>query len=252
MLQHRVERLRDEIAGLGPAQVLEWALRHFDEKVALASSLGPEDQVLLDMAATSAPGLRVFTLDTGRLFPETYDVIRASAERYPAMPIAIYLPDANDVEQMVRTHGIDLFRDSVAARKHCCDIRKVRPLRRALSGLDAWITGLRAEQSPTRDSLEVVDWDEANGLIRIAPLAAWTEDDVWAYIHERAVPVNALHARGFRSIGCAPCTRTTLPGEDVRAGRWWWESPEHKECGLHARGHDAAVAVPAEGPEETR
>lgn len=245
-----IETLRDEVRGISTAQVIGWAAQRFGCEVALASSLGPEDQVLLHMAASDAPGLRAFTLDTGRLFPETYDVIRASAERYPTVQLDVYFPESADVEQMVRTHGIDLFRDSVAARKRCCEIRKVRPLKRALAGLDAWITGLRAEQSPTRDALEVVDWDEANGLIRIAPLASWTEDDVWAYIRKHDVPVNALHAQGFRSIGCAPCTRATLPGEDVRAGRWWWESPEHKECGLHARSASEASASGAPESED--
>lgn len=245
MPSDEIVELRDRVRSLSPADVPAWALSTYGDKVALASSLGPEDQVLLHMAASGAPGLRAFTLDTGRLFPETYDVVRASAGRYPTVRLDVYFPEAADVEQMVNTHGIDLFRDSVAARKRCCEVRKVRPLRRALEGLDAWITGLRAEQSPTRDSLEVVDWDEANGLVRIAPLASWTEDDVWGYIREHDIPVNALHAQGFRSIGCAPCTRATLPGEEVRAGRWWWESPEHKECGLHAR-HGAATDAEGE------
>lgn len=235
MPNRNIVALRDQLDGLSPQEVLAAVLARFGDKIALASSLGPEDQVLLHMAAASAPSLRAFTLDTGRLNPETYDVLRRSCERY-GRSIDVYFPDATDVEEMVRVHGIDLFRDSVAARKRCCDVRKVRPLRRALAGLDAWVTGLRADQSPTRDALQVVDWDDANQLIRIAPLASWTEDDVWSYIREHDVPVNALHAQGYRSIGCAPCTRPTLPGEDVRAGRWSWESPEHKECGLHA-GH---------------
>jgi phosphoadenosine phosphosulfate reductase len=151
------------------------------------------------------------------------------------MPVEVYFPEAEDVEDMVCLNGINLFRESVAARKRCCEVRKIRPLQRALAGLDAWICGLRADQSPTRGGLSPIDWDEANGLVRIAPLAPWSEDDVWEYVRAHNVPVNALHDEGFRSIGCAPCTRATEPGEDVRAGRWWWESPEHKECGLHAR-----------------
>lgn len=239
MRREQLDLLRYETRGCSPVDLVAWALERYGDRVVLASSFGPEDQVLLDMAATCAPGVRVFTLDTGRLFPETYDLIRESVEHY-GIQVGVLFPDTSDVEEMVRAHGIDLFRDSVAARKRCCEVRKVRPLRRALAGTSAWITGLRADQSPTRETLEVLDWDEANGLLRIAPLAAWTEDDVWAYIRKHDVPVNALHARGFRSIGCAPCTRATLPDEDVRAGRWWWESPEHKECGLHAR----AAAAP--------
>ncbi|MCL5887728.1 MAG: phosphoadenylyl-sulfate reductase [Actinobacteria bacterium] len=238
-----ITELGSQVRSLPPAEVLQWAQDRYGDRVAIASSLGPEDQVLLHMAASIEPGPRVFTLDTGRLFPETYDVIRESVERY-GMPIEVMFPDTSDVEEMVRAHGVDLFRDSVAARKLCCDVRKVRPLKRALADMDAWITGLRAGQSPTREALEVLSWDETNGLLRIAPLASWTEEDVWTYIRAHDVPVSALHARGFRSIGCAPCTRATFPGEDVRDGRWWWESPEHKECGLHACGakeaHDAS------------
>lgn len=234
MSNQQAVALQEELCGLDPLDILTAVHERLGGRLALASSLGPEDQVLLHMASKAVPSLRVFTLDTGRLHPHTYDLLRESQSRY-GMRIDVYFPDAAEVEEMVRLHGIDLFRDSVAARKRCCEVRKVRPLQRALHGLDAWVTGLRSEQSPTRESIEVIGWDEANGLLRISPLASWAEHDVWAYIREHDVPVNALHEQGFRSIGCAPCTRATLPGEDVRAGRWWWETAEHKECGLHAK-----------------
>lgn len=221
------------LEGASAEEVLRWAADTFPGKIALATSLGVEDQALLAMIAKARLGIEAFTLDTGRLLPETYELLARTTRRY-SVPVHVYFPETADVEEMVRLHGIDLFRDSVAARKRCCEVRKVRPLRRAQAGLEAWVCGLRAGQAITRESVDAVEWDEAAGLVKINPLAAWSEDDVRAYVRENDVPYNALHDAGFPSIGCAPCTRAIEPGEDVRAGRWWWESAEHRECGLHA------------------
>lgn len=240
--QQRIDRWNDDLAGATPEEVLAWAARTFPGRVALASSLGAEDQVLAHLIGTMRLGIRAFTLDTGRLFPETYDLIAATASRY-GVPIRVFSPEAAEVEAMVANHGVNLFRDSVAARKRCCEVRKLRPLRRALDGLDAWVCGLRREQSVTREDVRVVELDAANGLVKINPLHAWTEDDVWRFIRANDVPYNPLHDAGFPSIGCAPCTRAIEPGEDIRAGRWWWESAEHRECGLHAHGDAAGEAT---------
>jgi phosphoadenosine phosphosulfate reductase len=179
--------------------------------------------------------MRVFALDTGRLHPETYEVMEEVRRRY-GVRIESYFPERESVEALVREKGLFSFRLSVAERKECCAIRKVEPLRRALQGRAAWVTGLRREQSVTRADVEVLEMDEAHGgIAKLNPLAAWSEAQVWEYARAHRVPTNVLHARGFPSIGCAPCTRAIAPGEDPRAGRWWWEAPEHKECGLHLR-----------------
>jgi phosphoadenosine phosphosulfate reductase len=204
------------------------------DKVALATSFGAEDQVLTDMICSVNAGVRVFTLDTGRLFQETYGVMQRTQERY-GLAIDLYAPDPKELADLVRLKGPNLFYESVENRKACCHVRKVAPLKRALRATEVWICGNRRDQALTRADLEPVEWDDANGLIRVCPLYNWTEDDVWKYIKENRVPYNALHDEGFRSIGCAPCTRAVRQGEDVRSGRWWWESPEHKECGLHNR-----------------
>lgn len=200
--------------------------------VVFANSLGAEDMVLTDLIWREGIDIGIFSLDTGRLPAETYALI-ARAERHYGRRIAIFSPERSSVEAFVATHGIDGFYDSVAARKACCHARKVEPLRRALDGKKAWVTGLRAAQSVTRDSLKPVSYDTAFDLVKINPLADWSEGEVWTYLHSHQVPYNALHDRHFPSIGCAPCTRAVQPGEDIRAGRWWWETPESKECGLH-------------------
>lgn len=226
--------LNNRLQHSAPEEVLQYFLLEFEGKVALSSSLGSEDQVLSHMLARIAPQARIFTLDTGRLFPESYDLIHRTQERY-GIKIQVYFPANGDVEPMVAEKGINLFYASIENRKQCCHVRKIIPLQRALSGLDAWICGLRREQSPTRDAVNMVEWDEVNGLIKVNPLADWTNDQVWEYIHANKVPYNPLHDKGFVSIGCQPCTRAIMPGEDQRAGRWWWENPETKECGLHKR-----------------
>jgi phosphoadenosine phosphosulfate reductase len=202
------------------------------DRIALASSLGPEDQVLTHMVLAIKPDARIFVLDTGRFHQETYDLMGRTMKQYN-MHYEILFPNTADVEKMESTHGPDLFFENIGNRKLCCSVRKIKPLRRILSTLDAWITGLRKEQSITRDGIKKIEWDEGNDLIKINPLADWSDADVWEYIRKHNVPYNILHDRCYPSIGCAPCTRAVLPGEDIRAGRWWWETPEQKECGLH-------------------
>jgi phosphoadenosine phosphosulfate reductase len=196
-----------------------------------ACSFGAEDMVLLDVIAKNARKIEVFTLDTGRLPEETQALLETARDKYP-IAIRTYFPDTAAVQAWVEQNGPNAFYKSVAQRQQCCHIRKVEPLHRALAGKKSWITGLRREQSQARQNLQLEAWDEANGLIKLSPLLDWTNDDVWAYIKLHDVPYNALHDRGYPSIGCAPCTRAIQPGEDIRAGRWWWESTS-KECGLH-------------------
>src|SRR5690349_4198546 len=196
-----------------------------------ACSFGAEDMVLLDAIARNAKTIEVFTLDTGRLPEETQTLLEAARDKYP-IAIRTYFPEASSVEAWVAQNGPNAFYKSIAQRKQCCEIRKIEPLRRALTGKKSWITGLRREQSQARQTLELETWDDGNGLTKINPLVDWTNDEVWAYIRQHDVPYNALHDRGYPSIGCAPCTRAVQPGEDIRAGRWWWESSS-KECGLH-------------------
>lgn len=205
-----------------------------DGPVAFANSLGAEDMVLTDLIYRHAPQIEDFTLDTGRLPAETYRLIEDVRARYSRAP-RIYFPRAETLEEYVAEHGPNAFYRGVELRKRCCAIRKIEPLQRALRGRRAWVTGLRREQSVTRQELAVRTWDEANGLYKVSPLAHWSEADVWSYIRAYDVPYNPLHNQHYPSIGCAPCTRAITPGEDVRAGRWWWELPESRECGLHLR-----------------
>jgi phosphoadenosine phosphosulfate reductase len=201
---------------------------------AFANSLGAEDMVLTDLIVKAKLPIEIFSLDTGRLPLETYDLIAAVDQHY-GLKLKIYFPQAEAVEAFVRNHGINGFYDSVTLRKACCHARKVEPLKRALAGKRAWITGLRAQQAATRTGLPLREYDEGNGLEKFNPLSDWTEKEVWTYIKQNQVPYNALHEKFYPSIGCAPCTRAISPGEDIRAGRWWWENPETKECGLHVK-----------------
>lgn len=198
----------------------------------VASSFGAEDMVLVDLIARNALPIGIFTLDTGRLPEQTLALIDRVRDRY-VLPVDVYSPEPSRLEPFVRANGVNAFYRSVDLRKACCAIRKTEPLARALAGKGAWITGLRREQSVTRSDVPYQEFDAAHGLAKFNPLVEWTEEDVWAYVRDRNVPYNALHDKGYPSIGCAPCTRAVEPGEDVRAGRWWWENPEHKECGLH-------------------
>ncbi|TFG63102.1 MAG: phosphoadenylyl-sulfate reductase [Spirochaetales bacterium] len=234
MKREELERIDREYREKPPEELLAWAASAFKGRAVFASSLGLEDQVLTRMLADIDPAFPMFTLDTGRLFQETYDVLSTTREQL-GVRLEILFPKREEVEAMVNEHGPNLFYESVEKRKLCCGVRKVAPLTRRLKGLSAWITGLRREQSVTRTDLKHVEWDEVNGLVKINPLADWHIDEVWAYIKKKSVPYNRLHAKGFPSIGCAPCTRAVKEGQDIRAGRWWWENPEYRECGLHER-----------------
>jgi phosphoadenosine phosphosulfate reductase len=216
-------------------ELIRWGLDQFGDEIALATSFGAEDVVLIDMAAKIDPKIQVFTLDTGRLPEATYEVMERIIEQYH-LNIKSYSPSTEALERMLYEHGPNLFYRSAKLRKLCCSIRKIEPLQRALSSLSAWICGLRREQSITRAQVGKVETDVGNNSItKINPLADWTQDEIWTYIKEKDVPYNRLHDEGYPSIGCQPCTRAVLPGEDVRAGRWWWENPEQKECGLHVK-----------------
>lgn len=230
-----LEHYQRELNGLDAAAILAWAFREFGkDQIALASSLGAEDQVLTHMMSALEPAVRVFTLDTGRFPQATYDVMQASMDRY-GLQYEVYCPDAEDLAELMAGKGPNLFYRSREDRKACCEVRKLRPLRRALATVKAWICGLRQEQSVTRRDIGAIEWDAENGIYKVNPLYRWTAADVWNFIRGQHVPYNALHDAGYPSIGCAPCTRATAKGEDIRAGRWWWEEPEHKECGLHNR-----------------
>lgn len=230
-----INELNETLSGLDAQDILRWAVDWFRDGLVLASSFGAEDMALIDMLCGITRSPRVFLLDTGRLRQETYDLIALARRKY-GIDFEVYFPQTEGVERLLRTAGPNSFYDSVENRRECCRIRKVEPLARALSTADAWITGLRRDQSVTRSGLAVVELDETHGgIAKINPLIDWSEQEVWDHIRANDVPYNALHDRGFPSIGCAPCTRAIEPGEDLRAGRWWWESPEHKECGLHIR-----------------
>ncbi|SFE74243.1 phosphoadenylyl-sulfate reductase [Thermophagus xiamenensis] len=234
MNKAKIEELNSRFRDKSPEDLISWFLDEYGHRVALSSSLGAEDQVLTDMVLKIRPDARIFTLDTGRLFPETYDLIDRTNKKYN-VKIEVLFPDYKRVEEMVNSKGINLFYDSIENRKLCCHIRKIEPLTRVFKTLDAWICGLRAGQAVTRQNIQLVEWDDNNGLIKVNPLAYWSESQVWDYIKANKVPYNPLHDKGYPSIGCLPCTRAIEPGEDVRAGRWWWENPESKECGLHKR-----------------
>jgi len=232
--QTKIEIWNKEFENAAPEEILVYFLNYFKEKIALSTSLGLEDQVLTHLISQLNGKARFFTLDTGRLFPEVYDLIDRTAKKF-GITVEVFFPDAGDVEAMVKEKGINLFYDNIENRKLCCHLRKIKPLLRATKGLDAWITGLRHQQSLTRKDLKTVEWDKNNGLLKINPLIDWTEEQVWHYINRYNIPINPLHKKGFASIGCQPCTRAIESGEEVRAGRWWWENPETKECGLHKR-----------------
>lgn len=230
----QIEKLNNELEGKSSLEVLDYFVSHFTDKIGFASSFGIEDQVITQKLFSLKKKIKIFTLDTGRLFPETYELIDKTRSRYK-LDIDIYFPNSFEVEEMVNSKGINLFYEGIENRKLCCGIRKIKPLRRALSTLDVWISGLRREQSPTRSDMKLVEWDESNALIKVNPLIEWTEKDCWDYVKKNNIPYNTLHDKGFLSIGCQPCTRAIEKGEDIRAGRWWWEDPESKECGLHKK-----------------
>jgi thioredoxin-dependent adenylylsulfate APS reductase len=223
-----------EFEGQEPWDLLEWALERFGDGLALSTAFQEGDVALIDMAYRLDPSVRVFSIDTGRLPQETFDLIEALRERYPGLRLELLSPEATQVQRLVDRNGPNLFRQSVELRLLCCNVRKVQPLNRALAGLDAWVTGLRRDQWASRSDIRKVEVDhDHDAIVKLNPLAEWTEDEVWDYLRENDVPVHALYERGYTSIGCAPCTRPVAAGEPVRAGRWWWESDAPKECGMH-------------------
>lgn len=215
-------------------ELLQFCTEKFTNKIFFASSLGAEDQVLTHILVGIDKKIRIVTLDTGRLFPETLDLIQYTNERYK-ISIEVLFPDYKQVERMVNKKGINLFYDSIENRLICCDIRKNEPLKRILPGMEAWITGIRREQSVSRKDTRIAEWDKKNKLIKINPLANWTEEEIWDFIKKNKIPYNILHDKGYPSIGCAPCTRPIEKGQDIREGRWWWENENSKECGLHQK-----------------
>lgn len=228
-----LEEWPEEIETRSPNDILKWAIDRFHPNIALASSFGAEDVVIIDMLSKINSESRVITLDTGRLPQETYDVMDEIRRRY-GLSIEVSFPDTQSVEKMVKDHGLNLFYESIEFRKLCCGVRKVDPLNKAMSGLEAWITGLRRDQSNTRAEIRKVELDhQHDNIVKINPLADWDSDMVWSYVKKNKIPYNKLHDQNYPSIGCAPCTRAVKPGEDPRAGRWWWELDAFKECGLH-------------------
>jgi phosphoadenosine phosphosulfate reductase len=225
--------LEAQVGSLSAGEGLSLIAKLFPGKVVFSTSLGQEDQVITGLIASQNLPIQIFSLDTGRLFPETLELLARTESKYKTR-IKVYYPQTTSVEKWVADNGINGFYESVENRKSCCFVRKVEPLKRALAGNQVWITGLRAEQSANRSDMKRVEWDEANQIIKYNPLLDWTFEEMIAHIAEHKIPYNPLHDQGFISIGCAPCTRAIFPGEDARAGRWWWEDSK-KECGLHAR-----------------
>ena len=229
-----INEINEQLKDRSAEEVLSYFINEYKDKIALASSLSAEDQVLTDMIIKKDKNIKIFTLDTGRLFQETYDLIEKTNNKYN-IKLDVYFPDTTNVEKMTKEKGVNLFYECIENRKLCCHIRKIDPLKRAFKDLEVWICGLRKEQSITRKEINLIEWDCDNNLIKVNPLLYWTEDKVWNYIRNNDVPYNKLHDRNYPSIGCKPCTRAVMQSEDIRAGRWWWEKPENKECGLHVK-----------------
>jgi len=228
-----VQTLIEKTQNFSIEETLAFLANQYKDKVVFSTSFGQEDQVITALIATSDLPVNIFTLDTGRLFQETYDVFHKTKKKYKT-PIKVYFPEASAVENLLNEKGPNSFYESVDNRKECCFIRKVAPLTKALKGFSVWITGLRAEQSENRNDLHLFEYDSKFEIIKFNPLLKWTLKEVEDYLEKNNVPQNTLHKQGFVSIGCAPCTRAISEGEDIRAGRWWWES-SHKECGLHGK-----------------
>ncbi|AKP50405.1 phosphoadenylyl-sulfate reductase [Cyclobacterium amurskyense] len=226
-----IKELTQRIEKLSMEEAMGLLVDLFPGEIIFSTSFGQEDQVITQKIAANKFPIEVFTLDTGRLFYETYDLWSRTIVKY-GLSIKPFYPETAAVEELISTNGINGFYQSVENRKSCCYVRKVAPLKRALNGKKVWITGLRSEQSPNRQNMDLLEWDEGNQILKYNPLLHWTMEDMLAYIKEKSIPYNTLHDKGFVSIGCAPCTRAIMPGEDARAGRWWWEA-SHKECGLH-------------------
>ncbi|MGB5867535.1 MAG: phosphoadenylyl-sulfate reductase [Arcobacteraceae bacterium] len=233
-MKNTVDELNTKFKNSKPQEVLEFLLNDKTKKAALSSSFGAEDQVLTSMMLAITKEANIFTLDTGRLPYETYSVMDETNLKY-GIKVDVFFPNNDSVEELYKTQGINGFYESIDNRKRCCFVRKIEPLQRALKDVDVWITGLRASQSVTREEMQMFEYDEGNDVIKVSPLIKYSEEDVWEYINKNLVPYNKLHKQGYPSIGCAPCTRPVKDGEDIRSGRWWWENPEHKDCGLHAK-----------------
>lgn len=230
----KIEELNNQLKGKDTFEVIQYFSETLGKKAAFSTSLSIEDQVITHMLSTINSKVKIFTLDTGRLPNETYSLIEKTREQYN-IKIHIYFPNYRSVEKMVREKGINLFYNSIEDRKRCCYVRKIEPLKRALKNIEVWITGLRREQSITRQNIELIEYDSNYKLIKVNPLYNWTEAQVWDYIKKNNIPYNSLYDKNYLSIGCAPCTRPVQPGEDIRAGRWWWENSNTKECGLHIK-----------------
>ena len=228
-----IERLKKDLQGFDAQQIIQYISSKYGQKAVFSTSFGIEDQVITHLLGTINSDVSVFTLETGRLFPETYYVWNRTLERYK-LPIKAYFPLAEDVQALVTEKGPSSFYESVENRKECCFVRKIEPLKRAIKGYDVWITGIRADQSANREDMDFIEWDDLNKIVKIHPLFQWSLADVEQFLKEYNVPYNPLHDKGFPSIGCQPCTRAIQPGDDFRAGRWWWEDKSKKECGLHA------------------
>ncbi len=233
MQNNKLKQYQKLLSRKSARAILEWALEEFgNERVALATAFGPESQIITDILVNIGKPFRVFTIDTGRLFQETYDVMQKSIEKY-GLQYEVYAPDPVELAELIGKEGPNLFYNSVENRRKCCEVRKVRPLNKVLKTVDLWITGLRQEQSAHRKSVQLIEWDYLHNIYKLNPLARWTEKEIWDYIKQHDVPYNQLLRCGFKSVGCAPCTRAVGPGESARDGRWWWEKEGPKECGLH-------------------
>lgn len=233
-----------EAESSSPQEILTWSIKNFQQDIALSCSFGaPEGLVLLDMMHRIDPKSRVFVLDTGRMHEAAYELIDRVRERYDK-DVEVIVPHAPDVEEMLGRVGMNGFYESIENRKFCCRIRKVEPMNRYLAGLDAWVTGLRREQNVTRESTPKIEIDRGHGdMVKVNPIADWTHDQVMSYVEAHNVPINRLHTEGYPTVGCAPCTRAIGPGDDIRAGRWWWENPETRECGLHEIGEEQGSGI---------
>lgn len=238
-LPDKISLISDTIAGLSISDALRLLANDFPGRVTFSSSFSYEDQLITHEIITNRIPVSIFTLDTGRLFAETYSVWSSTNERY-GTHIKAYYPQSDSLQKYAEENGPNAFYESLQLRKDCCYIRKVEPLKRALAGNEVWVTGLRAEHSGAREQLPQLEWDEGNKIIKYHPLLHWTSEEILAEIRKHNIPYNPLHDRGFVSIGCAPCTRAVKPGEDFRAGRWWWEDADKKECGLH----ETSLTVP--------
>lgn len=238
----QIDELNRRFSDKGPEEIVSWAVEKLHPKVALATSFQVQGSVLIDILMKADPRARIFTLDTGRLNPETYEMAERVREKYGAR-VEVVFPDSAEVGEMVSERGVNLFYRGAENRRLCCEVRKVRPLGRYLEGMDGWMTSLRSEQTRRRADAKKFESDSVHGgILKINPIVDWTEKRVWDYVKSNGVPYNALHDRGYPSIGCAPCTRAVAPGDDPRSGRWWWETGSDKECGIHF-AHEETPAV---------